>query len=522
MKKEKNQNIKFIFAFIFLLILTVFTVWFLYFKGDIFEKRNIFSDEVKIIRESKNIEIELTQEDVDGIYNEHKAKINLNDLSIIGNGAYEERSVITIAKSGVYYFYGQNENANIIVDAKDGEVVLVFDNVKLTSINTAVINCISAKKLTINIPEGTRTELDDGNNYSEFTGEDEPNSLIYCKADLIINGKGTLRVKANYKDGIFAQGNLKILNNTVSINAKENGIVGKSVFFNESSMSITSNKTGIETTDEENGFVFVMNGETSLTSHGNGIYAKSEASINDNAIINIAVDGEEESSFALKAGKEVTINSSIINIESTGVGIQSDGYMIINGENISVSARKKAFFSENSLIINKGTINITSSDKGIESHYIEIADGQLMLKTDGCALESNGSILVKGGKVEIAGPTDNQNGPINYKRSFDMDGGEMLYYGAVGMWKDASPSSTLNTASFIVFANQGDVVKILNDNDEEIVVVNLAKGMQRFSYSSNKIEIGKTYRILINDEEKSKLVVNNVVTIDQITSQQEL
>ena len=84
-----------------------------------------------------------------------------------------------------------------------------------------------------------------------------------------------------------------------------------------------------------------------------------------------------------------------------------------------------------------------SSVKALDNVSIEINDGEYMLKTEGCSLDANGSILVKGGKIEIAGPTDNQNGPINYKRSFDMDGGEILYYGAVGMWKDASPSSTL-------------------------------------------------------------------------------
>ena len=136
------------------------------------------------------------------------------------------------------------------------------------------------------------------------------------------------------------------------------------------------------------------------------------------------------------------------------------------------------------------------------------------IKSDDYGIDSK-TILIKGGKTTIIGPMSNQNGAINYKRSFDIDGGEVLYYGAVGMWKDASPSSSLNTVSFIVFAKQGDTVSIKNENEEELMHIDIIRGMQRISYASNKIELGKTYKLFVNDEEKSSVTVTNVVTIDQ-------
>ncbi len=516
MSKEKSRSIKLVITFIILLIVTAFTVWALYFSGDFFKRKSILSNNEEITRISKDIEIELTQEEFDGVYNDYKARVNLNDLSIIGRGAHEERSVITIDKGGVYYFYGENENANIIIDAKEESVVLVFDRVKLTSINTAVINCVSAKNVVINIPEGTRTELDDGNNYSEFTGEGEPNSLVYSKADIIINGKGSLRLKANYKDGLSSKGNIIVLNDALSVNAKENAVIANSVFLNDTRVNINSIKNGIESTGED-GFVFIAKGSTNITSYGYGINAKSTININDNSDIVIAAEGEGTDLCAIKSDKEITINSGKININSKSNGIHSEGYIIINDIDISLSANGKGFYSKDSFIINNGKFDISSLNTGVETNYLEVNDGSINIKADKSGIYSAGAIQIKGGDIEIAGPTDNQNGAIDYKRSFDIDGGEVLYYGAVGMWKDSSLSSSINTASFIVFANRDDVISIKDENGDELAHASLIKDIQRISFASSKLQMGKTYFLFVNDEEKSKLTVTSVVTIDQIT-----
>lgn len=66
----------------------------------------------------------------------------------------------------------------------------------------------NAKRTIISLPEGTDNYVSDGKKYN--VSDDEPNSAIFSKDDLTINGTGKLSVQGNYNNGITSKDNLII------------------------------------------------------------------------------------------------------------------------------------------------------------------------------------------------------------------------------------------------------------------------------------------------------------------------
>ena len=478
MEEEKKQTLKLVFVLIVLLIITGLVIWFVYFRDNNSKKNNsVEEDVIEITSEPKTLEIDYSEEEQKESYEEFNARINLLDLSIAGSGAYEERNVIKINKEGTYYFYGEHENANIIIEAKENAVVkLVFDNVKLTSINTAVINCVSAKEVIINIPEGTRTVFDDGNSYSEFTGDNEPNSLIFSKADLTINGKGSLRLTGNYKDALYCA-SLKIINTTVSVNAKEDGIKANSkVMLKDSKLTVSCDGDGIKTINEGDllDFIYIDSGSVKVTSKGDAIKAKNILRIDNGPDITISTNGnvedktnkesiedfrgyardkdgnevpkdtlkvsEQTSSKGISAGKEITISGGNINIESANDAIYSNGYIIINSINTNISTGSTGIHADNNIIVKEGTININKSYDGIEAQNIQIDNGEFSIiakdngfningglnrKKTSIMLNPDRALIINGGIISI----NSQGDGLDSNGSIKVTGGIIVISG---------------------------------------------------------------------------------------------
>ena len=152
--------------------------------------------EVTPVTDSTEVSVEYSESEEADEYTNYTAKIDLNSLSSTGSGVNISGSTITIQSAGTYYFSG-TATANIVVNAEKQQVILVLDNVNLTSTNTSAINVIKAKEVIINSAKGSTNTITDSSNYTVFTEDDEPNGCIFSKADLVINGSGKLVVKAN-------------------------------------------------------------------------------------------------------------------------------------------------------------------------------------------------------------------------------------------------------------------------------------------------------------------------------------
>ena len=422
----------------------------------------------------------------DESYNEYNCKIDLNTLSIDGSGASVSNNTITIAKEGVYYFSGTNEDCNIVVNAgDDSNVVLVFENANITSKKTAVINGINAKNIVINLKEGSTNTFTDSSNYTEFTEDDEPDATVFSKTDLKITGKGTLVVNANYQDAIASKDDLIITDATIKITAKDDGLRGKdSVNIKDANITITtSDGDTIKATNEDDstkGYVVINGGTYNLSSADDGIHAET-ALIIDNANINItkSVEGLE--------GMHVEINSGDIKIVSSDDGINAtdgSGSSQMGGMNSSTNSNVQ-------IVINGGSIYVNAAGDG---------------------LDANGNIVQTGGDVVVVGTTQNGNGALDYDGTYNISGGTLIAYGATGMWQNPSTSSTQNSIAFSNSGSAGDKIEIKDSNGNTIASFTTEKAYGGVVISSSKIEQGKTYTLYVNGNSKSSQEQTSVVT----------
>lgn len=297
-----------------LIILVLAIVLGIMIKFAFFPNSSTTSDIVEITETSQEVETITTES-----YSDYTAKIYLSNLSLSGSGVTISNNTITIVSSGTYYFSGTLNNGNIVVNAKDQEVVLVFENANITSSNIAVINVLKAEKVTINLVEGSVNTFTDGSTYTEFTDEDEPNATIFSKSDLYITGTGTLKVNANYQDAIASKDKLVIAGGNIQITANDEALRGKDL-------------------------VNISNANITINSKGKGI----------------------------KSETEITINSGNIKVTSTNDCLHSNGYIIINGGTLELSSGDDGIHADTNILIEDGIINISKSYEGIEANYIKI------------------------------------------------------------------------------------------------------------------------------------------------------
>ena len=415
------------------------------------------SEATETVVVDKNVELESkTVASVD--YSSYTGKVDLNSLSTSGNGIKIVDSTITITEEGTYYFTGTASNANIVVNASDdAKVILVFENANITSTNTSVINGINAKKITINLVEGSTNTFTDSSNYTVFTEDDEPDATVFSKTDLIISGKGTLNINANYKDGIASKDELIISDATLKITSEDDGIRGKDYAqISNATITINSKGDGIKSTndtDSEKGYIVISNSNITINTTADAIQAETILRITSGNI-NITTTGStanDNSSKALKASSLIQITGGTFNINSTDDGLHSNGNLYIDAGELTIVSKDDAIHSDGLIEINGGTFNLTASE-GIEATYVKINDGAINISasddginagkkstnyevtveinggnitikmgsgdTDG--VDSNGNIIINGGTINVTGQS-----------TFDYDGTGIINGGTV-------------------------------------------------------------------------------------------
>ena len=348
------------------------------------------------VNSSSNNLITLTDEDTgieikdgeDEDYDEYTAKIDISILSVEGSGAEIKDNTITITKEGIYYIKGKNEDCNIVINSDKSKIVLILDNVTLSSKTTAPINVIDAKKVVIRLLENTTSTISDSSNYILFTEDDEPNATIFSKADLVISGTGKLVVNANYKDAIASKDTLKIINGNIEIKAVDDGIRGKDcVEILNGSFDINVGGDGIKSSNDEDislGYVLIKNGTFNINASSDGIQGITKVIISD-GIFNIKSEEGIEATY-------VQIDGGTINIEASDDGI---------------NASDKSTICTPTVVINEGEITI------------KMGQGD----TDG--IDANGDIYINGGTINITG-----NSSFDYDGKAEHNGGTIIVNGS--------------------------------------------------------------------------------------------
>ena len=442
----------------------------------------------------------------------------------------ELSETLTITESGTYHLAGSLDDGLIIVNAGDGVVRLILDNVNIKNSSGPAIACYSADDLVIELV-GKNT-LEDGASYSADYDEDVKGA-IYSKADLTFQGDGTLNITANYQDGIVSKDDLKFNSGTYNISANDDGIRGKdSVYIVAGDFTIDSAADAIKSTNEtdaDKGFVLIESGNFNIVTGAKGIKAINSVLIYDGTF---NIDSYDD---AIHSNNYVGIIGGDIAIVSGDDGIHADKELIVDDGTIAVKKSYEGLEAQ-AITINGGDISIKSSDDGINAGggadasatnrqgagafdsdancVITINDGNVYINASGDGVDSNGYIYFNGGTVIIDGPTNNGNGALDAGASISMSGGKVIAVGSSGMAETLGTESSVYSASiyFGSTQNAGTKIEIKSSTDETIISHTSAKIFNHMSVGTEDFKSGETYTIYLNGTKYQDFTISSIVT----------
>lgn len=403
-----------------------------------------------------------SEEDLDSTYDENSAgKITFSADGAVseGSGIVADGSDVTISAEGTYIVTGETQDGSLTVNLKkDGEVKIILNNASLTCTDGAAIQGVNGK-VTVTLAENSVNYIEDGQTYENVDADNEPSAAIFCKDDLTFNGTGSLEVKANYNNAIQSKDDLKFISGTYTVNAKDNGLVGKdSVTVRDGSYKITSGKDGIRATnakESDKGYIIADGGSFSIEAGGDGVQAETLLLVNDGDFTVTSGGGSQNASGqpetmedmggrGMKGGNrpegqvmpEGEAPSDMTPPDGEGIESGSDqpehmGKTKQNMQNTKNSGAGKEDESEDTQQNAAGQTeeDTTASTKGLKSYVdIQLNGGSFTIDACDDAVHSNGTVTVNGGTFTIQTGDDGihadesltiNNGTIQIDQSYE-------------------------------------------------------------------------------------------------------
>lgn len=354
-----------------------------------------------------------TERDLAGTYEESGAVyVTLSDDGITGEtaGVAINGQTMTITAEGTYIFSGTLSEGQIVVDADNAKVQIVFDNVDITCASSAAVYVKSAEKVFVTLAEGSQNTL---RNTDEYVAIDDNNidAVIFAKSDLTLNGTGSLTIVSAEGHGIVSKDDLKITGGTYDITAAGHALSGKdSVRIADGTFILTAEKDGIHAEnadDEEKGYIYIADGDFTITSDGDGMDASNIVQIEDGTFDITAGGGAANSQKTHESdmpGGGMSQNIERPDGESMPeMGEKPDGENMPQDTTTDESGTStKGIKAGGGMYLNGGTYQIDSADDSIHSNAnITIADGTYTLATGDDGVHADDALTVNGGTITV-------------------------------------------------------------------------------------------------------------------------
>ncbi|WP_315309135.1 carbohydrate-binding domain-containing protein [Rothia dentocariosa] len=229
------------------------------------------------------------------------------------DGVTVEDGTLTITKAGTYKLSGEYQGQIKVETADSDAVRLVLDNANITNSSGAALNVVNADEVILYSASGTTNTISDGADYTA-TGENDPDAVVYSKADLTIAGEGTLKVNGNHEDGIHTSDGLVIASGTLEVNAANTGIKGKDyVDILGGTINVTAQQDGIKSTndtDEGQGWTRLSNGTVTVNAGDDGFKASRVVEISGGSLTVEQSDEGIEAQYINLSGGDVNVTSA--------------------------------------------------------------------------------------------------------------------------------------------------------------------------------------------------------------------
>lgn len=458
-----------------------------------------------------------------------------------------------ITKAGTYILSGKITDTTVtIAVGENDKVQLVLDNATIENGKGPAIYVKSGDKVFITLKEGTVNAVSDGSSYEITDEETTLDAAIFSRADLTINGGGTLNVNGNYKHGITSKDDLVITAENLSVSAKNAGLDGKDcVKLSAGTVTINAGSDGIRSDNAEDanrGYVYIQKGAFYITAGNDGIQAETVLKINTADMTVTAGGGSGQSlgssteSFkGLKAGSDILIAGGSYTIDSKDDCIHSNNTVSITDGAFVLSSGDDGIHGDTDLGISGGYIRVTKSYEGLEATNIKISGGEisvvasddginaaggrdgsslggrpgmggfsgstgtvvisggyLVVDASGDGLDSNGTLEITEGITLVSGPTNSGNGTLDYENSANITGGTLMAIGSSGMAQSIGSSGERGVLACTMSTQSGGTSFIVLDSEGKVVLsFTPAKAYNCAVVTSPNMIAGNTYSVVV-------------------------
>ena len=467
-----------------------------------------------------------TERDLAGTYEESGAVyVTLSDDGITGetDGVAINGQMVTITAEGTYIFSGTLSEGQIVVDADNAKVQIVFDNVDITCASSAAVYVKSAEKVFVTLAEGSQNML---RNTDEYVAIDDNNidAVIFAKSDLTLNGTGSLTIVSAEGHGIVSKDDLKITGGTYDITAAGHALLGKdSVRIADGTFVLTAEKDGIHAEnadDEEKGYIYIADGDFTITSDGDGMDASNIVQIEDgtfditagggaanslkthesdmpggpgggmpqngerpdgeNMPQYTATDESGTSTKGIKAGGGMYLNGGTYQIDSADDSIHSNANITIADGTYTLATGDDGVHADDALIVNGGTITVTESYEGLESLTVTINDGTIDITARDDGVNAAGEKMeLNGGYIHILAGGDG----VDSNGDLTINGGEIYIDGPSDNGNSAidygdRSSAYVNGGMLVAIGSSGMAEGMSDSSKQKVLMVKLGEQME--------------------------------------------
>ncbi|MCR5393299.1 MAG: carbohydrate-binding domain-containing protein [Olsenella sp.] len=452
--------------------------------------------------------------DWDASYDASEATtISLSDAgsTVSGSGATADGSVVTITEAGTYVISGSLSDGQVVVDAADdAKVQVVLAGASVTSSSSAAVYVKAADKVFLTLAEGTENTLATSGSFTDTGDGNNVDGTVFSKADLTVNGSGTLAVASAQGHGIVCKDDLAICGGTIDVTAAGHAIQGKdSVAVGAGELTLSAGTDAIHCAndeDAEKGWVYVSGGTITATAASDGI----------------------------DAGLFLEVDGGAVDVSAADDGLHAEYGLVINGGTITVSQSNEAL--EGSYVtITGGSIDVTASDDGINAAgdptdststdssattggmgamgggmdeydstaQVTISGGTVSVNASGDGIDSNGDLSITGGEVYVSGPTNDGNGALDYAGSGSISGGTIIAVGSTGMAQSLDAAGSQGVMLVSVSGSAGDTIEVLDQAGNVLCSTVAAKQFSCAVISCSGLDSDGTYTVRAGTSETS-------------------
>ena len=466
------------------------------------------------------------------------------------DGVTVEDDTLTITKAGTYKLSGEYQGQIKVETADSDAVRLVLDNANITNSSGAALNVVNADEVILYSASGTTNTISDGADYTA-TGEDDPDAVVYSKADLTIAGEGTLKVNGNHEDGIHTNDGLVIASGTLEVNAANTGIKGKDyVDILGGTINVTAQQDGIKSTndtDEGQGWTRLSNGTVTVNAGDDGFKASRVVEISGGSLT------VEQSDEGIEA-QYINVSGGDVNVTSADDGMNaslktSDSESTDSSANTSDAANQQQNNQQQGSLPGgqqngtsnqqqqgtgqppqgqppamSGTSQDGTSQNGttgtgqqgtgqppqggmpgggggtfeVIDAAINVSGGNITVNAEGDGIDSNGVTTLSGGTLIVNGPSQGGNAALDTNGDLLLNGATVLSGSTADMFEAPSTNSTsgylklTNSSGF----EQGSTVQVADSSGKVVANYKVTKSnVQLVLVSSSSIVKGQSYTV---------------------------